>query len=68
MKKIHPPLVSTQGMWEAKRAMPSPASQRVADYVRTGMATIYKNDKATENEVADLADLTQDQTHGSTRL
>lgn len=68
MKKIHPPLVSTQSMWEAKRAMPSPASQRVADYVRTGMATIYKNDKATENEVADLPELTQDQTHGRTRL
>ena len=40
--------------------MPSPPAHRVADYVRTGMATIYKNDKATENEVADLPELTRD--------
>ena len=60
MKKTHPPLVSTQSMWEATRAMPSPPAHRVADYVRTGMATIYKNDKATENEVADLPELTRD--------
>ena len=68
VKKTYPLAASAQSFREAKQAMPSAASQRVAVYVRTGMATIYRNDKATENEVADRAAVTQDQTHGSARL
>ena len=60
MKKAFPFPASNKSIGEAKQSLPSVASQRVADYARSGMTTIYENDKATENEALEQASPSQE--------
>ena len=65
MKKTHSPPASIYSFGDPKQAALSVASQRAAAYVRTGMATIYENDKATENEAAERSSSSQHQSSAS---
>ena len=60
MKKTTHAHVSIKSMGQLTQAMPSPPSQLVADYARMGMAKIYENDKATENEVLERVSSSQE--------
>ena len=60
MKKAFPLPPSKKSIGELKRSLPSVTSQYVADYARTGMAAIYENDKATENEALERASQSQE--------
>ena len=53
MKKTYSPPASSQRIGETEHTIPSSTAQSVAAYVRTGMAMIYENDKATENEAVE---------------